>query len=762
MLLTAAGFALGAFAFQQLPVFPAGNWLLLLPLVLWCWWRYPKAGWLFAVFAGFFWAQIHGEVTRPRLLPDGLLQDTVLASGVIQGIPDDNSRRTRFFFAANELRQGNTRLSGFWCFRISWYNQAPRLTAGDTWTLPLRLKKAHGYHNPGGFDYEGWLYARGVIYTGYVKGKGVQTGRKAFSLDRQRQQIAESIGQSNLSRRAGAVIRALVVGDRSGLSREDRTVFAATGTSHLIAISGLHIGLIAAMAYFLAGWFWRRFPPLCSRWPSRVAGAPFAMLAALMYAALAGFSIPTQRALIMLLIVMTGVLLRRSANPPRILGLALFAVVLWDPLSVESAGFWLSFCAVAAILYLVPRLGGRFKWLWLQVGIALALAPVLVWRHLPVSVLSPLVNLIVIPVFGLLIVPLSLFSVFLLVIYPDMAKWPVSVAGWLLDWILVVLDRISLWSPTLHGQSIAVTVPPVIAALALLGLWRFRQVPVHPLGRLSLLSVALLSGVLCKQQVDAPRPNHFRITVLDVGQGLSVVARTATHTLIFDAGPRYPSGFNTGSAVLLPYLQSQGIGKIDRLVLSHSDSDHVGGAPDLLRGVPVGDILAGEPPGLGGAASFQRCRSGETWWWDGVRFEFLYPPAGLFEEGNNASCVLKVSVDGQAALLTGDIERPAEEWLVQNIPDRLRSQVVVAAHHGSASSSAEVFVRTVHARYVLFSAGRGNRWGFPREKVVGRWLASGASTLNTANRGAIEFELGRNRVLSPVSWAIVSRRYWHK
>ena len=446
----AVGFAIGAFAFQQLPVFPGEAWFLLLFPLLWCLRRFSGAAWLCAISGGFFWAQVHGTVTQPQPVPDSLLQDTVVASGVIQDIPDSNARRARFFFAVNELQQGNTRLSGHWRFRISWYKQAPALTAGERWTLPLRLKKAHGYHNPGGFDYEGWLYSHGVIYTGYVEGAGQQAGRRFFSLDRLRQKLSESIGQSGMSRRAGAVAKALVVGDRSGLTREDRAVFAATGTSHLIAISGLHIGLIAAIAYFLAGWFWRRFPLLCGRWPSRVAGAPFAMLAALIYAALAGFSIPTQRALIMLLIVMTGVLLRCSANPSRILGLALFAVVLWDPLSVESAGFWLSFGAVAAILYLIPRLDGRFQWLWLQGGIALALAPALVWKHLPVSALSPLVNLVVIPVFGLLIVPLSLFSVLQLVIYPEMAQLPVSVTGWLLDRILVALDYLSQWSPTLH------------------------------------------------------------------------------------------------------------------------------------------------------------------------------------------------------------------------------------------------------------------------------------------------------------------------
>ncbi|WP_419596105.1 MBL fold metallo-hydrolase, partial [Thiolapillus sp.] len=268
-----------------------------------------------------------------------------------------------------------------------------------------------------------------------------------------------------------------------------------------------------------------------------------------------------------------------------------------------------------------------------------------------------------------------------------------------------------------HWQGIAVTVVPVFAALVLLGLWRFRRMAVHPLWRLSSLTLMLMSGVLLAQRVVAPQASHFRITVLDVGQGLSAVVRTARHVLVFDTGPKYPSGFNTGSAVLLPYLQSQGIRKVDRLVLSHSDIDHVGGTQDLLRGIRVMDILAGEPPGLGGVAAFRRCSKDEIWWWDGVRFEFLYPSAYRFEEGNNASCVLKVSVDGQAVLLTGDIEQPAEQWLVQHVRESLRSQVVVAA--------------PVLPPRLSFGRLRPNMCCFPRERTIAgdfrerKWLPGG-------------------------------------
>ena len=762
MLFKATGFAFGAYVFQHLPALPDNAWLLLLLPVLWCWWRFSQVAWLCAFFGGFLWSQIHGISTQPQPVPENLLQGVILASGTIQDIPHSNRHRMRFFFEADRLQQGKTDLTGKWRFRISWYEHAPRLLAGDRWLLPLRLKPAHGYHNPGGFDYEGWLYARGVRYTGYVKGVGRPLGSQRPSLDRLRQAVLEHVHQSGLSRRAAGVIGALVVGDRSGLSREDKAMFAATGTSHLIAISGLHIGLIAALAYFLFRWGWRRFPGLCSRWPAAVAAAPFAMSAALAYAALAGFSVPTQRALIMLSIVMAGVILRRPVSPFHVLGLALFAVVVWDPLSVVSAGIWLSFGAVGAILYLAPRSGGRFSWLWLQLGIALALAPILVWQHLPVSVVSPLVNLVAIPVFGTLIVPFSLVAALLLMVHPGLGQLLFPVLGGLLDRMLWVLGRVAQWSPMPDWQGTAGAALPVFGILALLGMRRFRKLNVHPVWLLSALSALILSAVLYSQRVMPPAANHFRFTLLDVGQGLSAVVRTANHVLVFDTGPGYPSGFNTGSVVLLPYLEAQGIRHVDKLILSHGDIDHVGGAPDLLRKVPVGEILTGEPARLDNPLAARRCEAGEVWWWDGVRFEVLYPPGGAMLEGNNASCVLRVYAAGQAVLLTGDIERSGEEWLLQNVPDKLLNEVVVAAHHGSASSSSGQFVDATRARFVLFSAGRNNRWKFPRAKVVSRWLTSGARSLNTADEGAIQFEMGNKADLMPLSWVSVSRHYWHK
>ncbi|HDK38497.1 MAG TPA: DNA internalization-related competence protein ComEC/Rec2, partial [Thiolapillus brandeum] len=408
------------------------------------------------------------------------------------------------------------------------------------------------------------------------------------------------------------------------------------------------------------------------------------------------------------------------------------------------------------------RPAGRFSWLWLQLGIFLALAPVLVWQQLPVSVLSPLVNLLAIPVFALLMVPLSLGSVLAQMVAPDLGQLLMPLVGWLLDVFLLALDAVAQWLPPLQWGLFAVEILLLLGGLNLFLLWLAARRNWHPLWLMAFLSTASLCLLLFLQQPSAPAPNSFRFTLLDVGQGLSAVVRTARNVLVFDTGPGFPSGFNTGSAVLLPYFADQRISRIDRLILSHSDTDHVGGAKDVIQRMPVADVLSGEPSGLGIRQSVRRCVAGAVWWWDGVRFDVLYPFPGGTQEGNNASCVLKVSAAGQSVLITGDVEAQGENRLVKQVSDKLKSQVVVAAHHGSASSSTENFIDATDASYVLFAAGKNNRWGFPRPDVMERWLAHGAVLLNTADEGAIEFNLGAGEKAVPLSWFGVSRHYWHK
>lgn len=746
----------GVLLFQQLPVLPSGAWLLAGALLVPCW-RLCRRWLLLPMLAtGFLYAFSHALVTAPSTLPDSFLGETLWVEGEIAGLPDSRDRRTRFLFRADSLQLGDERLRGEWLFRVSWYREVPGLHAGERWRLPLRLKKVIGYRNPGSFDYAGWLYAQGVRYSGYVKGQGERIRPSRWNLDGLRQQISRRLEEIVDSPRAASVMRALAVGDRSGLERRDRDVFAATGTSHLMAISGLHIGLVSGLVYLLGRLLWRRFPVLCGRWPAGVAAALPAMLAGTGYAALAGFSLSTQRALVMLLVIMGALVWRRHLHPLQGLLVALLLVVILDPLSLRSAAFWLSFGAVGILYWVALQEPAKWAWLWSQFAISLGLMPILAWQQMELSLLSPLVNLFAIPLFSFLVVP----GVLLGLLLEAATGWPGSLllqgTAALVEKLLALLRWLARWNPVLSGREPLLW--GVLAGLILVPGWR-RWRGSRRWGLLLVYGAAVL-GTGFVLLPDRPRANTFEFRLLDVGQGLAAVVRTSDHLLVFDTGPRFPSGFNTGSAVVAPYLRTLGAGRIDRLVLSHGDTDHVGGAAGLLQQVAVAEILGGEPDRLELRTQVTPCRRGEQWWWDGVHFRILSPGIRDGLEGNDASCVLRVSTGDQALLLTGDIGAGMEEKLVVRERERLKSTVVVAAHHGSSSSSTSTFIDTVAARYVLFSAGVHNRWGFPRAEVQRRWCEAGVLPLNTAVEGSIGFRFTPVGVQGPFLHAESDRRYW--
>ncbi len=757
--IAAAGVLLGVAGFQQLPFLPEARWFLPFLPILWWVRRFPVTLFPVALFAGFTWSHASALLHAPQEIPPVFLKDVLTAEGVVLGLPDVNAHRTRFFFLADRLESGNQRLKGHWKFRLSWYRDAPALRPGERWRLPLHLKLSHGYRSPGAFDYEGWLYARGVRYTGYVGGNQVvRLGPAGLSIDVLRQELGKLIDRAGSSDASAAVIKALVTGDRSGLSRQQKQLFSLTGTSHLMAISGLHIGLVSGLVYFLFRGLWRLLPGVCARWPAPVAAVFPAVLAGLAYAALAGFSIPARRALIMLGLVFLGVLYRRQVSGPVVLAMALMLVLFLDPLAVISAGFWLSFAAVAAIFW-AARLGQRFSWLWLQFGITVVLAPVLLWQQLPVSPVGPVVNLLAIPLFSFLVVPMALGAVLLCLVLPDAGLVLLKALSRVVDGFLAFLDKVAAHVPDWPSLPLPweVVLALVLFSVLMAGLvWRWR-----PAWGIPAALPGILATVLWLQRTPPPAPGSFSFSLLDVGQGLSAVVRTTRHLLVFDTGPAFPSGFNTGDAVLLPWLRLQGVARVDVLMLSHGDTDHVGGTAALLRGFPVSAILSGEPVSLPGRVA-SRCHAGQLWWWDGVRFEVLYPPVGAGQEGNDASCVLRVSSNGQSVLLTGDLEAEGEGWLVRHVPGRLPSSLVVAGHHGSNSSSTPEFVRSVRASQVLYSAGRNNRWGFPRPEVVSRWRAAGAREASTLDKGTLEALLGVNEHEPVVVRPVWRRRYWHR
>ena len=751
-------FVVGSAGFQLLPELPHGAWFalsLLLPLAG----IYPKLRGPAALLGGFLWSFAFAYCQSLAQLPFNLEGKDLILTGVVSSIPEKKATITRFELDVTHLQSNGMAVQGPKKIRLGWYASKQALDPGQLWRLQVRLKRARGYANPGGFDYERWLFARGIQATGYVRPwEGNQLLSRTYQggwLARMRQRLGKEIDTHLEDRRAAALVKALAIGDRSGLTREDWRVFTATGTSHLVAISGLHIGMVAGLAFFLGQWAWRRSSRLMLRLAAPRAGAWFALACATAYAALAGFSLPTQRALVMLALGLGALLMGRVLSIRRSLLLALFGVVMIDPFATLTAGFWLSFGAVAVILLAV---GGRLRvatgwrnWGRIQWVVGLGLVPLLFLLFNRASLIAPLVNLLLVPWFSVILVPLVLICVTVLVL-PISNQWLFDILSVCARETLHLLDWFSSLSITLiYGPEQPVWIW-LSAGLGVVLLLLPRGVPGRVLG-------LLLFAPMLMSRPPGQVPGSLRFTLLDVGQGLSCVVETAKHVLVYDTGPAFPSGFNTAQSVLLPFLHSRGIGQIDQLVISNGDRDHAGGIQDLLREMPVLHVMAGEPLE---DVTAEKCRMGMSWEWDEVRFEILHPhPEDMDIKGNDASCVLQIRATSGSILIAGDIEREAERMLVQRQGARLHSDILVVPHHGSKTSSTEPFVARVAPEYVLISSGYRNRFGFPHASVVERWRLTGADLFNTADSGALQFQLEVDRPLHrPDAYRMVSPHLW--
>lgn len=741
---TALGFAvgIGSYFLQADPAPALAIWALcalsLLGLLL------RRLPWpMAALMLGFCWAHLWACTLLCGELPSELVRQDVKVEGRIASLPDSNALRTRFQFEVDRLVADGAQTPFSGRVRLSWYRGAPPLLAGERWRLRVRLKSPHGFANPGGFDYERWLFRQQIKATGYVRdpdtAQRLDTGTEPYWLDRWRQRLRDALHQALPGGVGAALIPALVIGDRGGLTPAQWSVFSRTGTSHLIAISGLHVGLISGVAFVLVRWLWSLFPGVALAVAAPRAGAVGALIAALCYAALAGFSVSTQRALVMLCVVLFAVIAGRTIRPASGLAVALMAVLLVDPGAVLDYGFWLSFGAVTALIFALARRLGRpgliARWSAAQWAVAIGLLPLLIAFFGRASLIAPLVNLLAVPLFGLLL-PLVLGGTLVYLL----SGWALPLAA--VDWLLTLGYNGLSWSAQLPWASIGLGQRPgwawALAVLATLLLLAPRGLPGRWLGLPLLLPLWLLRPV-------PPEPGALEVTLLDVGQGLAAVLQTHRHTLVYDTGPAFSSGFNTGDAVLAPFLRARGIGSIDALVVSHADQDHAGGVDGLLASIPADRILSGEPGELN-LRTAESCRRGQHWTWDGVRFSFLHP-TDASESGNNSSCVLRVQIGSTVLLWPGDAEASVEQRLLQETAEQLPSEVLIAAHHGSDTSTTRDFLEVVAPDWVLYSAGWMNRFGFPSHAVRGRVQNAGAESLSTATSGAIRFRVAPDGTL---------------
>ena len=457
-------------------------------------------------------------------------------------------------------------------------------------------------------------------------------------------------------------------------------------------------------------------------------------------------------------VVAAALWLGRATSASRVLAAALLLVIALDPWAVLSPGFWLSFAAVAVIFYVGTGRSVQPHWLaqWgrVQWAVTAGLAPLLLVLFQQVSLVSPVANAVAIPLVSLVITPLALAGAAL------PFDWPLQLGHAILELLMAVLEWLArLPSAVWHQHApLAWTVPLALAGIAWLLLPR--GFPARGLGLVLVLPLFAASPA-------GPRAGELWITVLDVGQGLSVLARTEKHALLYDAGPAFNAVADSGSRVIVPYLRGEGVAALDALVVSHDDRDHSGGAASVLAAIPVGVLWSSLSPDhalLEAPAWRAPCRADRRWIWDGVAFEFIHPqgdiPAGRAARANNRSCVLRIEAPGGRVLLAGDIERAAEHELLRRAPGLLRAEVLLVPHHGSATSSAPEFVKRVAPRYAVFAVGYRNRFGHPREDVLARYREAGSELLRTDAAGAIRLRLepGNLRVDAR---RYRERRYWH-
>ncbi|POA21424.1 DNA internalization-related competence protein ComEC/Rec2 [Pseudomonas sp. FW300-N1A1] len=728
--------ALGLLTLVFLPVLPSVGLLLLLAVLALM--LLPFRTYALAFFLlGFTWAcaSAHWALTD-RLAPE-LDGQTRWVEGRVVGLSKNTPGAVRFELADGQARA--TQLPSL--MRLAWYG-GPPVNSGERWRLAVKLKRPAGLLNPHAFDYEAWLLAQRIGATGTVKDGQLLRPAQGAWRDAIRQRLLAVDAQGR-----AAALAALVLGDGSGLSRDDWRVLQDTGTVHLLVISGQHIGLLAGMVYLLVAGLARY-----GLWPRRLAWLPWAcglaFAAALGYGLLAGFQVPVRRACVMIGLVLLWRLRFRHLGAWWPLLLALNAVLVLDPLASLRPGFWLSFVAVAVLIF---TFGGRLgAWRWWQTWtraqwlIAIGLCPALLLLGLPISLTGPLTNLLAVPWISLLVLPPALLGTLLLPL-PYVGEGLLWLAGGLLDVLFKGLALAAGKVPAWQAPAISLWAWGVGALGAFLLLLP-SGVPLRWLGWPMLL-------VLVFPPRSTVPEGMAEIWQLDVGQGLAMVVRTRHHTLLYDAGPGF-GDLDLGEQVVLPALRKLGVRRLDLMLISHAHADHAGGARSVYRGLPVTQVIGGERQGLAKVLRARACVSGEHWEWDGVRFVlWQWNRAG---DSNQRSCVLQVEAGGERFLLTGDIDAHAERALLES-PLAVATDWLLAPHHGSRSSSSQAFVEALAPKAALISRGHNNNFGHPHPQVVARYRGLGVQVLDSVEQGAVRVRLG---AFGPAESVRQQPRFW--
>ena len=737
---------------------------------------------------GLGWAQWRAEQRMADSLPTESEVKDIELIGAIASLPQLTERGTRFEFnvekvlAVNKDNAANAPVVPSH-ISLTWYVETnrktaeitppPTLTPGERWHLTVRLKRPHGTMNPHGFDFEAWALERNIRATGYIRVKGVNeklpenAAGFMFQVDRMRMALRDRMLKALKDDPYRGVLVALAIGEQGAIPSEQWKVFWRTGTGHLMSISGLHITMVASLLYWLVFRMWARVAELALRLPAQRAAALAGALAALAYALIAGFSVPTQRTFFMLAAIAIALWFGRGMSASRILAWALLAVLLLDPWAGLAPGFWLSFGCVAMIFYVTQlrtgRVGAVAGAVNTQVAVTLGLLPLTLVLFQEVSIISPIANAFAIPLVSLIVVPITLLGALLPV------DFMLQLAHLVMSWCYTALSFLSEL-PNAVWQSHA---PPFwTALLAIIGVvWLLlpRGASMRWVGGAAMLPLFLVLP-------PSPKEGELWMTLLDVGQGLATVVRTAKHTLVYDTGPRWNPDADSGNRIVAPYLRGEGVRVLDALIITHADEDHSGGAKSVIDLRKPKWVLTSMDPkseNLAGAAEIMRCEwtesGGDSWHWDGVDFDIIHPAKDAYDvvgaKTNNLGCALKITAPGGTMLMTADIEKLAENLLLERFKDEpgvLKSDVMVVPHHGSRTSSTDAFIDAVSPSLALVPVGYRSRFRHPNSAVMERYAARKIPIYRTDLLGAITLKFATDAKGKPVLTAYRQQhpRYW--
>ena len=694
----------------------------------------------------------------------------------IEGLPRTNPTGSRFdvrvldvdprYPECRQLRGAKLRI-GF---------RSPALLQPDQKMLAeIKLRPIRGSVSPGAFDHELNSALQGVALGGYIsKLFALREPNRRFpvlapSIDEHRYSFRHYV--TGLDLKYSGVILALATGDTAGMVADDWQLLQNSGTVHLLVISGLHVGLVSAVLFLLLRPVVQGLVGLLPG--SRPAGLLHALLTAalvLLYVYWVGASVPAIRAWLMVTVVLVGWALERRVQPHTLVLIAAVGVVAMAPLAGLQAGFWLSFALVAWLLsstsgksagnranpqasdpdpeqesdrsekydhwrYRIGR-GGR-QLLGLHVGATLLLLPLLGWLGLPIAPVGPMANFFAVPYVTLLLVPWVLLSVVVWPVAPALSTVLLVVADRLVALLIAVLHWVVAFWPAVSLPILSVAALVCASALVLIVLMPLSTAMRCAAGAALLvwvLQAAQKFSVGSTQLPDTPKHGDFVVQVLDVGQGLSVVVRTAEALILYDTGASFPSGFNYVDSVIVPAFDRLRVVQLDGLVVSHSDNDHAGGAKAVMKRFnPV--RLAGAIPTIDSCRWHPGAETSKRWLSAGVELRLLNFAEGL--STNDRSCVLLIRGKQAQALLTGDIEVSAERALLSDLPSAV--DLVTVAHHGSLTSSSKEFVEKLQPGLAVVSAGYRNRFGHPHVDVVDRYEAIGSRVVTTASEGTISW-----------------------